>query len=188
MVQNSRKTKHDRFWKLGQQAARRCSKNLAREIKETKTGIDAKFITHSLKCLPNFLGCLAENQFSNLVITQFPCFIIANIDSYYSKGSHWLAIGIFKDSIEIFDPLGFTIFNWHRIPCELLGFLQRMAITRKVKLSPRIQPNESPLCGFYCIFYLVLRTFVSLRKIYSYFNLLNSKLHRNDHLLFQFYK
>ena len=188
MDKHYRKTKYDRFWKLGQQTARRCSKNIAREIKETKTGVDAQFISHTLSCLPNFLGCLAENQFSDLVINHFPSFIVANIDSYYSKGSHWLAIGIFKDTIEIFDPLGFTIFNWRRIPCELLGFLHRMAITRTVKVCPRIQSNKSVLCGFYCIFYLILRTFISFRKIYLYFHLLNSRLHQNDHLLLKFFK
>ena len=188
MGQYNRKTKYDRFWKLGQQATRRCSKNITREIKEKKTGLNSQFLTDSLNCLPNFLGCLAENQLSDLVITQFPSFLIANIDSYYSKGSHWLAIGIFKDTIEIFDPLGFTIFNWNRIPCELLGFLQRMAVTRKVKVCPRIQSTESTFCGFYCIFYLILRLFISFRKIYSYFYQLNSKLHQNDHILLKFFK
>ena len=183
-----RKIDHDRIWKLGQQAARRCSQNFAREIKEAKKGLTAQFINNSLNCLPNFIGCLAENQFSNLVVTQFPTFVIANVDSYQMKGSHWLAIGIFQNSLEIFDPLGFTIFNWNRIPCGLLEFLQRMAVTRRVQVCPRIQPSQSHLCGFYCIFYLLLRSYCSLRSLISYFHLLNSKLYRNDYLLSKFFK
>ena len=187
MAQDS-PTRNDRIWKLGQQAARRCSQDLAREIEKTKTGLTAQFITRSLKCLPNFIGCFAENQLSTLVITQFPTFLIANVDSFNMKGSHWLAFGIFDTSIEIFDPLGFTIFNWNRVPCGLLRFLHRMSVTRKVKISPRIQPSNSHLCGFYCIFYLVLRSFASIRTIHSYFSQLNSRLSRNDTLLYNFFK
>ena len=183
-----RAANHDRVWKLGQQAARGCSQDFAREIEKTKKGITAQFIQKSLNCLPNFIGCLAENQFSNLVITQFPTFVVANVDSYRMKGSHWIAIGIFKTSIEIFDPLGFTIFNWNRVPCSLLEFLHRMAVTRRVQVSPQIQSPHSHLCGFYCIFYLLLRSFTNLRKINSYFFLLNSKLSRNDNILSNFFK
>ena len=183
-----RKTDHDRIWKLGQQKARRCGQNIGREIEKTKKGLSAQVITQSLKCLPNFIGCFAENQLSNLVITQFPTFVVANVDSFQMKGSHWLAIGIFKTSIEIFDPLGFTIFNWKRVPCGLLNFLYRMSVTRRVQVSPRIQPPNSHLCGYYCIFYLLLRSIASLRTINSFFNLLNSKLYRNDSTLYKFFK
>ena len=183
-----RSTRNDRIWKLGKQATRRCSQDLAREIEKTKEGLNSRFLTQSLKCLPNFIGCFAENQLSSLVITQYPTYLIANVDSFQMKGSHWLAIGIFENSIEIFDPLGFTIFNWNRVPCGLLGFLHRMSVTRKVRVSPRIQPPNSHLCGFYCIFYLVLRSFASIRTIYSYFSLLDSKLSRNDALLYNFFK
>ena len=185
---NHRTANHDRVWKLGQQAARRCSQNFTREIEKTKEGITAQYIQNTLNCLPNFIGCLAENQFSNLVITQFPTFVIANVDSYQMKGSHWLAIGIFQNTIEIFDPLGFTIFNWNRVPCNLLDFLHRMAVTRKVSVFPRIQPSQSYLCGYYCIFYLLLRPFTSLRTIKSFFYILNSKLYRNDTILSKFFK
>ena len=184
----NRSTRNDRIWELGKQAARRCSQDLAREIKKTKTGLTSQFINQSLKCLPNFIGCFAENQLSSLIITQYPTFLVVNVDSYQMKGSHWLAIGIFETFIEIFDPLGFTIFNWTRVPCGMLGFLHRMSVTRKVKVSPRIQPFNSHLCGFYCIFYLVLRSLASFHTIQSYFTHFDSKLSRNDILLYNFFK
>ena len=187
MVQR-RKTNNDRIWKLGQQAARRCSQNLTREIEKTQKGLTAQDLNNILNCLPNYIGCFAENQFSNIIINQFPAFIIANVDSYHMKGSHWLAIGIFENTIEIFDPLGFKIFNWNRIPCSLLNFLHRMSITRKVIVSPRIQPPKSNLCGYYCIFYLLLRSITTMRRIMSYFYIVNSKLYRNDLLLSKFFK
>ena len=183
-----RKTNHDRIWKLGQQAARRCNKNLTRETQATQKGLTAHELNNILNCLPNYIGCFAENQFSNIIINHFPAFIIANVDSYHMKGSHWLAIGVFKNSIEIFDPLGFTIFNWSRVPCSLLDFLHRMSVTRRVQVSPRVQPSNSHLCGFYCIFYLILRSFVSMRTINSFFFVLHSKLYKNDSILYKFFK
>ena len=184
-----RKTSDDRIWKLGQQKARSCSENLARETeKAKKEGITNKLLNKSLNCLPNFLGCFPEDQFDNLIINQFPSFLIANIDSQNMRGSHWLAIGIFKNSIEIFDPLGFTIFNWKRIPCGLLSFLHRMSVTRRVQIAHRIQPDTSHLCGLYCIFYLILRSITSLRTILSFFHMLNSKLYKNDLILCNFFK
>ena len=187
MVQR-RKTDNDRIWKLGQQAARSCSQNLTRETETTQKALTAQKLNHILNCQPNYIGCFAENQFSNITINQFPAFIIANVDSYHMKGSHWLAIGIFEKSLEIFDPLGFTIFNWNRIPCSLLNFLHRMSVTRKVVVSPRIQPSKSQMCGYYCVFYLLLRSLTRLRRIISYFYIVNSKLYRNDLLLSKFFK
>merc|ERR1711917_31977 len=183
-----RKTNNDRIWQLGQQAARRCSQDLTREIEKAQKGITSQELNNILNCLPNYIGCFSENQFSNIIITQFPTFIIANLDSYQMKGSHWLAIGIFEKTIEIFDPLGFTIFNWNRIPCSLLNFLHRMSITRKVIVCPRIQPLKSILCGYYCMLYLFLRPFTSMRRIVSYFYIFKSKLFRNDLLLSKFFK
>ena len=184
-----RKTSDDRIWKLGQQETRRCSQNFGREIeKAKKEGITNIFLNQSLTCLPNFLGCFPEDQINNLTINQFPSFLIANIDSHDMQGSHWLAIGIFKYSIEIFDPLGFKIFNWKRIPCGLLSFLHRMSVTRRVQVAQRVQPDNSHLCGPYCIFYLVLRSITSLRTISSFFYLRYSKLHQNDSILCSFFK
>ena len=188
MGRTNRQTKHDRIWKLGQQKARSCSKDLARKIEKTKEAMNADFITKSLKCQPNFLGCFAQNQFENFTVNQYPTFMIVNTDSYNMKGSHWLAIGIFEKTIEIFDPLGFQIFNWNQVPCQLLSFLHRMSLTRRVIVCPQLQSFESHFCGFYCIFYLILRQFTSLSYIVSFFHLLNRKLHRNDSILYKFFK
>ena len=185
---DKRTTKNDRIWKLGKQAARRCSKNFKTKIKEKKKKLTAKFITESLKCSPFFLGCYAENQLKTLTVTTFPCFLIVNVDSTEMNGSHWLAIGIFRETIEIFDPLGFTIFNWARVPCDLLDFLHRMSLSREVKVSPRIQSNTSSYCGFYCIFYIILRRFTVLRKIVSRFNTLIARMAENDNVLIKFFR
>ena len=185
---NSRSHENGRVWKLGKQAARRCSKKLKTKIKAKTNQMSASFITKALKCSPNFIGCFAENQLKSLTVTQFPCFLIVNVDSTDTSGSHWLAIGIFKNSIEIFDPLGFTIFNWARVPCDLLDFLHRMSLTRQVRVSPRIQSDQSSYCGFYCIFYIILRRFTVLRNIVARFSIVFSKMIQNDNVLIQFFQ
>ena len=101
-------------WQLAKQAASSCNRNFATKIKKAKKenkGISGHFILKSLACVDDFLGCFAQDELDKIFITNFPCFIIVNLDSRDMNGSHWIAIGIFQDSLEIFDPLGFDIFN-----------------------------------------------------------------------------
>ena len=102
------------------------------------------------------------------------------------KGSHWIAIGIFNDKIEIFDPLGFDIFNWSKVPCDLLDFLHRLSVTRRVHTAPRVQSDSSYLCGFYTIFYVIARKFVSFEHLFKCF--CTQFLSRNDKILYEFFK
>ena len=178
-----------RNWELAKQAANHCNKTFAKEIKSVqkeKKGLKSDFITLSLACTPNFIGCFAENELKDLTITSFPSFIIANIDSSEMKGSHWIAIGIFHDKIEIFDPLGFDIFNWSQVPCDLLDFLHRLSVTRRVLTAPRIQSDSSYLCGFYSIFYVIVRKFLSFEHLFKCF--CTKFLSRNDRILYEFFK
>ncbi len=178
-----------RNWQLAKQAANSCNKTFAKEIKTAKKdqkGLSGDFITSSLACSPNFIGCFAENELNNLTITSFPSFLIANIDSSEMKGSHWIAVGIFNDKIEIFDPLGFDIFNWSKVPCDLLDFLHRLSVTRRVYTAPRVQSDSSYLCGFYTIFYVIARKFVSFDHLFKCF--CTQFLSRNDKILYNFFK
>ena len=178
-----------RNWQLAKQAASNCNKTFAKQIKSSqkeKKGLSGEFITSSLACSPNFIGCFAEDELNNLTLTSFPSFLIANIDSSEMKGSHWIAIGIFNDKIEIFDPLGFDIFNWSKVPCDLLDFLHRLSVTRRVYTAPRVQSDSSYLCGFYTIFYVIARKFVSFEHLFKCF--CTQFLSRNDKILYEFFK
>ena len=150
---------------------------ITQQIK-AKKGTSSATIISLLKCLPNFIGCFAENQVSHLIFKTFPCYLIVNIDSSQLPGSHWLALGVYQNRIEIFDPLGFKIFKWSSIPCELLQFLHRLVGSRKLKISKRIQSSNSNLCGFYCIFYVMMRPYFSWNMIQQQFtvNLTNNDL------------
>lgn len=189
MGQTNRSQANARNWQLTKQAANHCNKTFAKEIKSAqkeKKGLSDGFITSSLACSPCFIGCYAENELRNLTITSFPAYLIANIDSSDMEGSHWIAIGIFKEKIEIFDPLGFDIFNWSQVPCDLLDFLHRLSVTRRVYVAQRVQSDSSYLCGFYAIYYVIARKFLSFEQLFKCF--CTNFLSRNDKILHDFFK
>ena len=150
---------------------------------KNQTGLNCKTILSVLKCFPNFLGCFAQDTLEDSFI-RFPCTLLVNIDSFYLPGSHWIAIGFFKDTLEIFDPLGFKMFLWQSVPCDLLHFLHRYGQHRKVLISKRVQPLSSYNCAFYSLFYVINRNRYSFEKIQSFFSSRSS----NEHVLKQFFK
>ena len=147
------------------------------KTKDHKKAVKASTIQRILKCCPNFVGCFAEDELDNLRIQSFPCFLIVNIDSSSLDGSHWIALGLFADRFEIMDPLGFTIFNWTRVPCNLMNFCHRFGSRRKILVAKRVQPDYSVLCGYYCIHYVIFRQLFSLQKVQSFFS---RDLNKND--------
>ena len=153
--------------------------HIAKKFK-TKKGTSSSTITTLLHCVPNFIGCFAENEVSNIIFNSFPCFLIVNIDSSSMPGSHWLALGIFRNQIEIFDPLGFNSKLWPNKPFYLLNFLHNFSFSRKLIFSVQIQPTSSFLCGFYCLFYVLMRQNFSFRNIQRKFS---RKLYKNDSIL-----
>ena len=188
-INKKSRRKHARSWKFGQQTPRDCDSSFTRKIEKIqkeKIEITTDFITQSLKCATNFIGCFAEDQLVNLSITSFPCFLIVNIDSSGMDGSHWIGIGILRDTIEIFDPLGFDIFNWSRVPCGLLDFLHNLSVSRHVKTIPRIQSDSSKLCGIFSIYYIIRRKTTSFESCFKCFNLKNFTI--NDGVVCNFFK
>ena len=139
-----------------------------KKAQKTKTGISRLGILKHLQFTKDFIGVYAEDQLSNLSITSFPSSLIINLDPSHMRGSHWLAIRISRSSLEIFDPLGFQILTWPRIPCHLLNFLRRWSKHRKTFISPVIQSQSSVLCGFYCIAYIVCRQVFSFNEFLKF--------------------
>ena len=135
---------------------------------KSKKGLTCGAIVSLVDCFPNFLGCFAQDTLDQSFI-RFPVTFLVNVDSFSQKGSHWLAIGLFEKSLEIFDPLGFQMFKWKQIPCELLRFLHRYGRKRKVLISKRIQPKSSFNCAFYSLYYVMNRQKYSFRRIQNHF-------------------
>ena len=184
---NSNRRRKTKSWAIGQQTVRSCRENIKKKIKKAqkeKILLNSNYLNSTLNCVPSFIGCYSEDQIDNLVFGRLPCFLIVNIDSSNMPGSHWITLGIFQKHIEVFDPLGFNIFNWSRVPCNLISFIHRLSVTRKILISKRVQSDTSNLCGFYCLFYLFLRKTKSMRTILSFFY---TELSLNDNVLLNFF-
>ena len=160
---------------------------IKKEIKKeskTKTGITGHQISFFLRDFPNFLGCFAEDELQTLIIRSLPVSFVVNIDHSGLGGSHWIAIRIDSKRLEIFDPLGFNVVRWPRIPYFLLDFLHKFSIRRNVFISREIQPYNSTLCGFYCIYFLYNRNITSFFNCTRHFSL---RLYKNDRILFNLF-
>ena len=145
-------------------------KKAIKKTKKTKKTLECKEILDLLNCVPNFLGCFAQNSIDNLFLQNLPCVFLVNIDSSNEPGSHWLALALFEKSIEVFDPLGFKFYNWASVPCQLLNFIHSEAISKQLLISPQIQPLSSNLCAFYCMYFVIERVNRSFRSITSTFS------------------
>ena len=185
MVQNSgrlRKTfkRNDHGRRTKKEKIRKQIQNQIKKIKKRQIGLNSREIEIILNTKSHFIGVFSEDELQNLVIQSFPCLLIANIDTRNMNGSHWIAIGIFRDYVEIFDPLGFNIFSWTRVPCFLLAFLHRLSIRRKVLVSKCLQSDQSLLCGIYCCLYVYLRSVHTWNFIQSRFV---AEVEQNDKIL-----
>ena len=153
--------------------------------KKTQTGVKSSRILYFLHRVSNFFGCFAEDEVQSLALTSFPAYLIINLDPSHLPGSHWLAMRVDQKTVEVFDPAGFELMNWPRIPCSLLTLIHRLTSNRSLLVSKRTQSPTSNLCGFYCMFYVILRQHLTLKTIESFFS---TNLSRNDTKLIKFFQ
>ena len=160
-----------------------CKIKIVKEIQKQikiKKSLSATKINCLLAKEYNFLECFADDDLSSLVVQSFPAFLIVNLDKSSQLGSHWICLRIDRKTIEIFDPLGFNTRLWPHKPFHLLNFLHNFSFTRDLLFSVQIQPVNSFLCGFYCVFFILMRATFSLRNIQRKFS---RKLYKNDSVL-----
>lgn len=180
--------KHASNWRrqLSKKTKTKCRKikEKAKICKKTSSGVSSRLLIKFLTGARNFVGIFAQDELAKLTVSSYPSFFIVNLDSKKLPGSHWVAIGVFSRKLEIFDPLGFRILSWPTIPCHLLYFLLKFSTGRKVFICKTIQSKTSTLCGFYCTFYVLARSYLSFRCIQSNFS---SKLYKNDSALIKLF-
>ena len=176
-----RKFNWKRKHKFASKTSFNCSEQVKIKIQKAKAlgPLNEKTIENILSCQSSFVGCFAADELSNLMVKS-PCFLIVNLDKRNMVGSHWIAVGVFKNKLEIFDPLGFDLFSWPKISCDLLHFLHKYSFSRKVLVSKRIQASKSQNCGLYCIYYVIRRRFQSFKSLQSIFS---SNFSLNDSIL-----
>ena len=166
--------KPERTWPLPKTASSSKSqpeiKKAIKQENKTKEGVASKTINKFLADVPNFYGCFASNELDNLLIDSLPFSLIVNFDLSGSQGSHWIALHISKRRIEFFDPLGFDLDSWPTFPSKLIRFIQNLSYRRELVISRRLQPENSTLCGFYCIYFIFLRQTNSFNQITNTFS------------------
>ena len=150
-----------------------------KKIKKTtkkEAALSSEKIIKVTKCSPKFIGCFSEKVLPTLKFFKLPVYLMVHIGE---KTGHWISLGIFNNKIEIFDPLGFQIFDWPALPVFFLRFLYNLSTRKQLIISGKVQPKESHLCGYYCLTYILKRPFMSLSGIESLF----SNLKTNDKTL-----
>ena len=141
----------------------------AKEIEKTKDGLSNFDIEEFIGSIPRFFGTIYDNDVETLDIKTEGYYIV-NLDHANGPGTHWIALGIFKDTIEFFDPLGCDFLNWPNLPVGLLKFLFQASFDKTIVKNQRLQSSTSSVCGLYCIFYIIHRENFPLQTILDYFD------------------
>ena len=82
-------------------------------------------------------------------INTKPRLIICNTDPSYKAGQHWVLFFFKDNSVDFYDSLGKDI---QECGPEFITFIQNYCNNFKECIG-RTQPNNSSLCGVYCLYY-----------------------------------
>lgn len=112
-------------------------------------------------------------------------FIIINRDLHSQKGSHWFCALRLKNTVEVFDSLSVSDAD----KPYLLQTFNFRGVSRIVYNVTQVQPDYSPLCGEYCLVFLMER-FLNLDMTFdSLINeILTDNLSKNDDIIKNFMK
>ena len=155
-----------------------------KDLEKRKDGMSNLEIENYLKSIQNFLGVIFDDSL-NQIDPRFNGFVIVNLDHSHGPGTHWIALGIFEDTVEFFDPLGCDFLNWPNLPIGLLHYLFKVSFAKTVVRINRLQSSKSAVCGLYCIFYVIHRRYFSLQKILDYFD---GRRSENDKKLVRYFR
>lgn len=103
-----------------------------------------------MKNNPGYLGTFPKDELPIKLSTHQSCII--NLDNHDGPGTHWVAVYCGNDYCEYFDSYGI-------IPPTIIRRFMRTSKKKMIYSTTEIQPlrNDSILCGYYCIYYIVMR-------------------------------
>ena len=151
--------------------------SLRRKRKKRERPLNAGDINRHLVNSTTFLGTITMKSFNSIVIKlpTFSFIVLCN--------GHWICVYCSKNSFEIFDTLGF-LKTKGCVSEGMLKFINVYLSTRNLKASHVVQSNQSVLCGYYCLYFILLRELGhSFEQIMSTFS---SVLSENDKLVKSF--
>jgi len=155
-----------------------------KDLEKRKDGLSNLEIEEYLRPISNFLGVIFDDDLKQLN-KSFNGFVIVNLDQSHGPGTHWIALGIFENTIEFFDPLGCDFLNWPNLPIGLLRYLFKTSFEKTIVRINRLQSSKSAVCGLYCMFYIIHRRSFPLQKFLDYFDGNRSE---NDRKLVRYFK
>ena len=112
--------------------------------------MDENVINDQLKNVRNYLGSYAVDELNEIKISNYPSFVVINLDERRGIGSHWISIAIYQNELFICDPLGGLIPNGAN-PQELINFLHVFTNSRHLYITKQLQHESSGTCGLYCV-------------------------------------
>lgn len=119
-------------------------------------------IETALARTPGFLGVFASDRVPPITSTPSPQCLIVNLDPSWKRGSHWIAVCIYRQHtqkrvMELFDSYGTK---------PKLSNNDWSVKYNKIKF----QSDRAKTCGHYCIYFVFQR----LRKEYSFEKIVNT--------------
>ena len=115
-----------------------------------------------LKPLKSYGGIYFVSDLDNLVISKVPVSVVVFIEN------HWIGISITQNSVEVMDSLGFCNSATNK---DFINFICRQIQTKRFYVSPKVQSDQSEICGIYVAVFLKLKelgfSFESILDIFS---------------------
>ena len=150
------------------------------EIQTTKEGVNTKFLWEIMRKQKHFIGVIPQDYLLSLDILTFPVSLIINLDLSTQSGSHWIGISISEFTIELYDSLGMNTKYRIEKPTIFLLFLAKFKLSHQIISTPVLQNPNSHYCGFYCVYFMLFRRFISFNQCVSIFT---TDLSTNDNIL-----
>jgi len=115
---------------------------------------------------PHFLGVYACDRLPPP--TKEKQFIVVNLDRHYNRGSHWVAIYLFKRNDGKYKGEYFDSYGGPPRSSDIKSYLDKFCINWTFN-NVCLQDINSTVCGHYCIYFLVYRCRdYSLNEIVSF--------------------
>ena len=96
---------------------------------------------------PKFSGVYAVDTL--IKIYNKPKMIVCNTQASYKPGEHWLLFFFDTDTVEMFDSVGKELTDYAP---EIVNMARKFGKVSRV-LKNRVQPDDTSLCGHYCLLY-----------------------------------
>ena len=175
-------TKRRRCFAASKKILRYINKKTTEETikKNSKEELTTRDLNLWLARIPYFRGVYPCDKLIELDLVEKNLFIV-NLDRSSEQGSHWIAIYLDSNAIEIFDSLGpKSIRNYNGF---LSSFIRSQAKYRRILTSPSFQQKFDINCGLYAAFFVIYRQNCSFSECCSVFS---SRLENNSAILNQF--